>query len=95
MASNDSRFVYANAVSVQAGDNDCLLRFGLAVDPANPGNMTEQVVVILTPRTAKLLQHALATTLAALESQIGPIPLPPGAAEQMKVAAAIAQKKKN
>ena len=92
MSDGKTRFVYANSMAIQAGDNDVLLRFGMATDPTNPTVMEEQVVVVITPRTAKLLVHALSTSLTAIEKQFGEIKLPQGIIDQIKVGLAVANK---
>jgi hypothetical protein len=71
------RVIYGNSVNIQFGDNDVRIGIGLDQNPNMPGQSTlEEAAIILTPRTAKLLAHALGTIIANFEAANGPISIP-------------------
>src|SRR4051812_45917036 len=69
--------VYTNVFSLAFGDNDVTLDLGFE-RRKHSGEKTveQQVTVVLTPRSAKILAHALATTIEAFEQKRGPIEVP-------------------
>ena len=75
--SKDFRYVYANAFSVRLGDNDITLTLGMH-DGGDPEDMLEEVAVVMTPRTLKIMLGNLGNALEAMESRTGEIPVPPG-----------------
>jgi len=81
----DFRRIYANALGVGMSDHDVFITFGVSEpskpisEPSKPkGDMIEEVMVFLTPRTAQMLSHALAGFLGQWEEQNGKIELPAG-----------------
>jgi len=58
------------------GDNDVTLSFGFVEDPANPESLEEEVGVVMTPRTLKILAHNLKIVLDLVERQSGEISVP-------------------
>ena len=74
--SKDFRYVYTNAFSVRLGDNDITLLFGMH-EGGDPQDMLEEVAVVMTPRTLKILLNNLGNALQALESKVGEFPVPP------------------
>lgn len=75
--SKDFRIVYTNSFAVRFGDNDVLLKFIIDTDTADPtAPNIEEVGVIMTPRSAKLLAYALTQTIEAYEAAAGPIAIP-------------------
>lgn len=68
------RTVYTNAITLQFTDHEALLGFGLNVkNQKGEDDITEEVRVVLTPKTAKLLSHILTNTIAAIEKTTGSI----------------------
>lgn len=81
--SKDFRYEYANAFAIQVGDNDVIIRFGINEVPGKSAEFVDQIGIILTPRSAKVLIHALGNAIEALEGEIGPILLPAGKMEEI------------
>ena len=75
--SKDFRYVFVNAFGVRLGDNDVTLTLGMT-EGGDPEDMLEEVAVVMTPRTLKIILNNLGNAFKALESQIGEIPVPPG-----------------
>ena len=75
--SKDFRYVYANSFGVRLGDNDLTLTFGMH-EGGEPEDMMEEVALVMTPRTLKIMLNNLNNALQALESKIGEIPVPSG-----------------
>ena len=75
--SKDFRYVFVNAFGMRLGDNDVTLTFGMH-EGGDPKDMLEEVAVIMTPRTLKIILNNLGNALKAFESKIGEIPVPPG-----------------
>ncbi len=69
--------MFANAFGMRLGDNDVTLTFGLN-EGSDPKDMLEEVAVVMTPRTLKVMLNNLNNALKAFESQFGEIPVPPG-----------------
>ena len=74
--SKDFRYVFVNAFGVRLGDNDVTLTLGMH-EGGDPQDMLEEVAVVMTPRTLKIILNNLDNALKALESQVGEIPVPP------------------
>lgn len=75
--SKDFRYVFINAFGVRIADNDLTLTLGMH-EGGDPEDMLEEVAVVMTPRTLKIMLNNLDNALKALESHIGEIPVPPG-----------------
>ena len=73
--SKDFRYVFINAFGVRLGDNDVTLTLGMH-EGGDPQDMLEEVAVVMTPRTLKIILNNLGNVLKALESQVGEIPVP-------------------
>src|SRR5437868_3079939 len=74
--------VYSNVTGLKFGDNDAQIIFGLDQDIAKPGtDVLEQVTVVMTPRSLKILAHLLSIVIENFESNVGPIPV---SAEKLK-----------
>lgn len=68
--SPDFRYLFANTLGFTWSDNDCKLLFG--IDEGNGiENALEQVGIILTHRTAKLLAGHLSTIIEGYEKHAG------------------------
>jgi hypothetical protein len=73
----DFRIVFANAFTVRFGDNDALLKFAMDFDSSDlDAPLVEEVGVVMTPRSVKLLAHALTESISAFEAALGPIQVP-------------------
>ena len=75
--SKDFRYVFVNGFSVRVGDNDITLTLGFH-EGGDPEDMLEEVAVVMTPKTLKIILNNLDNALKALESRFGEIPVPPG-----------------
>ncbi len=73
--SKDFRYVFINAFRVRVGDNDVTLTLGLH-EGGDPEDMLEEVAVVMTPKTLKIILNNVDNALKALESHIGEIPIP-------------------
>ena len=73
--SKDFRYVFANAFALRLGDNDVTLTLGMH-EGGDPEDMLEEVAVVMTPRTLKVILNNLDNALKALESEIGEISVP-------------------
>ena len=69
--------MFANAFGMRLGDNDVTLTFGLN-EGSDPKDMLEEVAVVMTPRTLKIMLNHMGNALKALEAKVGEIPTPPG-----------------
>jgi hypothetical protein len=74
--SKDFRYVFTNAFAVRMGDNDITLTFGMH-EGGPPEEMLEEVAVVMTPRTLKIIVNNVGNAIKAFESQMGEIPVPP------------------
>ena len=74
--SKDFRYVFVNAFGVRLGDNDVTLTLGMH-EGGDPEDMLEEVAVVMTPRTLKVIVNNLVNALKAFESHLGEIPVPP------------------
>lgn len=75
--SKDFRYVFINAFGLRLGDNDVTLTLGMH-EGGDPEDMLEEVAVVMTPRTLKIIVNNLDNALKAFESQLGEIQVPPG-----------------
>ena len=75
--SKDFRYVFVNAFGLRLGDNDVTLTLGMH-EGGDPEDMLEEVGVIMTPRSLKIILNSLGNALKAYESQLGEISVPPG-----------------
>ncbi len=76
--SKDFRYVYANAFSVRLGDNDVTLVVGMLEAGEPSKDILEEVAIVMTPRTLKIMLNNLDNALKAFESKVGEIPVPSG-----------------
>ena len=74
--SKDFRYVYANAFALRLGDNDVTLILGMSEGGASE-EILEEVAVVMTPRTLKIILNNLGNALKSFESHVGEIPVPP------------------
>ncbi len=74
--SKDFRYVFINAFGVRLGDNDVTLTLGM-YEGGDPQDMLEEVAVVMTPRTLKIILNNLGNALKAMESHLGEISVPP------------------
>ena len=76
---------FTNVFAMAFGDNDVQLDFGIE-RPSGDSKVTKpQVSVVMTPRSAKILAHALLQTIEHFEAQTGtPISMPAGKLEQIR-----------
>ena len=74
--SRDFRTVFANGLRFRIGDNDAGMTFLIETDDET-GNIVheDQVQVVMTPRSLKVLQVVISHGLIELERLIGPIDL--------------------
>jgi hypothetical protein len=85
--SPDWRLVYSNTFGIMFGDNDVRLTISVDQDLQKPGTeVLEQLAVIMTPRTAKILAHTLSAVVANFEAVNGPISLPQDRLEKLDAA---------
>ena len=67
--SKDFRYVYANGIAVQSGPGETVLIFGIKEDMASQTeSILEEVAVILSLQTVKVLAMTLTTIVDAIES---------------------------
>lgn len=65
--SKDFRFVYANGLAIQFG-NEVMMLFGIREDQSVSGeDMLEEVGIVMTPMTAKALAISLSKTIDHFE----------------------------
>jgi hypothetical protein len=70
----DFKYIYANGFGVQFGGVEFMLSFGIKESVVSD-DITEQVGVILTPSSVKLLSVLLTKFVSAIEAESGEIPL--------------------
>lgn len=77
--SSDFRWVYANGFHMQVNENEMLIGLGVTEDISNPAtSISEQVGVVMTLRSAKLLGKTICDAIANYETAQGiEIPLSP------------------
>ncbi len=74
--SKDFRYVFVNAFGVRLGENDVTLTLGMH-EGGDPQDMLEEVALVMTPRTLKIILNNLNNALKEMESHLGEIPVPP------------------
>ena len=76
--SRDFRIVFSNGARLRLGDNDAGITFLIETDD-EAGTMVheDQVQVLMTPRSLKILQLSLNHAMSELERAVGPIALAP------------------
>ena len=102
LRSKDFRTVYANTFRIRASQADLGIAFGYATEvPSTTGDriiIQDEVEVVITPSTLKLLKMAVDDNLENLEKVIGTIQLPQeildALAEQKAKMAAVAAPEK-
>jgi hypothetical protein len=72
----DFRIVFANAFRVRVGDNDCSLTFIVETDDSEGQHHSDQVQIVLTPRTLKIINFGVEKALERLEALTGTIHVP-------------------
>jgi hypothetical protein len=71
------RIIYSNISGIHFGDNDCKIVFGFDMDISKPGEeILEEAVVVMTPRTVKMLAYSLTAVIQNFESVHGTIQVP-------------------
>ncbi len=94
--SKDFRYVYANGIGMQFGDNDVTLVFGVKEDPTDiEEKMMEEVAIFLTPSTAKALSMSLAAIIEQAEKSGGKIPIDQSKMDNLLKVIAESEVKKN
>src|SRR4051812_35086045 len=79
----DFRYVFASTFGARASDNDIAVVVGID-EGDTPGEIIEeQVGIIMTPRSAKLLHHILGQVLDRIEKATGDISIAPDKLEQI------------
>jgi len=72
--SKDFRYVYANSFSFNLTDNDATISLGITDKPQ--GEPHEEIALVLTPKSLKLLAHMANIAVGKWEEVSGaPIPL--------------------
>lgn len=66
----DFRYIFANTLGFAWSDNDCKLIFGIE-EGEGPENALEQVGIVLTHKTAKLLANHMLTIISGYEAHTG------------------------
>ena len=103
MRSKDFRTAFANTFRFRASPTDIGLTFGYATQLPSPTGdrniLQDEVEVVITPSTLKVLKIAIDDHLEAIEKMIGTIQLPQDImdvlAEQKKTMDAVAEAEKN
>jgi hypothetical protein len=85
-ASPQHRIIFTNQFEMKFGDNDVAIGFCVDVGRDGLNGSTREVTVLMTPRSAKMLAHALNTAIRALEAAQGPIVMPEGKLEGLEKA---------
>ena len=67
----DFRYIFANGVGLGLNDNEIRLMFSFCEDLNKPEESIEQVGIILTPRTAKLVARMLSDSIEHFEGISG------------------------
>jgi hypothetical protein len=77
--SKDFRYIYTNGLQLQIGTGDVTILFGIKEDQSDPEDkILEEVGVVMTLLSAKLLAYTLSKLLEQVEKTSGsPIPLDP------------------
>ena len=74
--SKDFRYVFVNAFAVRLGDNDITLTLGMH-EGGDPQDMMEEVAVVMTPKTLKIIVNNIGNVIEQFETDVGEIPIPP------------------
>lgn len=65
----DFRYIYSNGIKLQFSQNEVMLFFGIKEDPTSQeDSLFEQVSVVMSPASAKLLAVTLTRTIEHFES---------------------------
>lgn len=84
--SNDFRYIFANAFGLRFSDNDVTLTFGIH-EGGDPEDMLEEVAVVMTPRTMKIIVNNISNVIEKFEADVGEIQIPsskmPSSIEEM------------
>ena len=72
----DFRIVFANAFRLRVGDNDCSVTFVVETDDPDGQYQTDQMQILLTPRSLKLLNFGITKVIEKFETSLGPIHVP-------------------
>jgi hypothetical protein len=85
LRSKDYHEVFANAWRIRLGDNDCSVIFCLeSTDESGKSVIIDQVQVVMTPKSLKILNILLSAGIASLEKILGTIPVPKEMEERLK-----------
>ncbi len=84
--SKEHRVVFTNMFTLSAGDNEVSMTCsvenqGAAVGPEQAH--LDEVTIVMTPRTLKIMSISLSNAISYLESRKGPIPLEPSKIEEI------------
>jgi hypothetical protein len=82
----DFRVAYSNTFRFRISPGDIAIAFGYQTEIPDQGIIQDEVEVVLTPATLKVLKLAMDDTLEAVEKAIGSIQLPPEIMEQITAA---------
>jgi hypothetical protein len=75
--SKDFRYVFINAFALRFSDNDVTLTLGMH-EGGDPKDMMEEVAVVMTPKTLKMIVNNVQNVIAQFESEVGEIPVAAG-----------------
>jgi hypothetical protein len=67
---------YSNTFRIRIGDNDISIAFGYQTEVLDQVILQDEVEVVLTPRTFKVLALAIGPILEDIEKQMGTIAVP-------------------
>jgi hypothetical protein len=71
------RIIYSNIIGIGFGDNDVRLNCGFDLNISKPGSdVVEEALLVMTPRTAKMLAYTLNAVVANFEALNGLIAVP-------------------
>ena len=96
--SKDFRYIFANAFALRFSDNDVTLTLGMH-EGGDPEDMLEEVAVVMTPRTMKIIVNNISNVIEQFETDVGEIlipsaKLPPSLDEMIKTGTAVLEKPK-
>jgi hypothetical protein len=79
------RVIYTNAVGIGFGELEARFGVGFDNDMTKPGsNVTEEAVIVMPHRQAKILAFSLNAIIARWEAVNGPIPLDPNKIQEIE-----------
>ena len=81
--SKDFRYVFVNAFGMRISDNDVTLTLGMH-EGGDPKDMLEEVAVVMTPKTLKIIINNVQNVITQFESDVGEILIPPGKVASME-----------